>query len=279
MVLWAYGSRGSRAHPAPSLGGVAFHKQSPSFVAAVDDCGSRGEARQHPQAPPGGRRSRTVAGQRPWPGSRIQRLHRNKLSCTIKSFWLNRDIIMSASAHPQNAIKRLCQVFGCSPAKLKRTASLVLAMLPIGCATPYQPSGFTGGYKETQLAPDIVRVYVNGNGYTGRERVQDFALLRAAELALNSGYPYFVVLSESNEKSTGSFTTAGSSHTSGSLYGVGNNSYYSGTTTFIPGQTVTFEYPKTGMIVKFLKKKSNDGLVFDADFLSRNVKAKYKIKI
>jgi hypothetical protein len=61
----------------------------------------------------------------------------------------------------------------------------------LGCATPYQSSGLTGGYKETKLAPDIARITVEGNGYTSRDRVQDFALLRASEMALQSGYPYF----------------------------------------------------------------------------------------
>jgi hypothetical protein len=146
------------------------------------------------------------------------------------------------------------------------------------CATPYQPYGITGGYKETPLAPDVVRVTVEGNGYTSRDRVQDFALLRASEMALQSGYPYFVVINERNDTSTGSFTTAGSSYTSGSVYGVGNSAYYSGTTTYIPGQTITFQFPETGILVKFVKKKSKDALVFDANFLLTTLRQKYKIQ-
>jgi hypothetical protein len=148
----------------------------------------------------------------------------------------------------------------------------------LGCATPYQSSGLTGGYKETKLAPDIARITVEGNGYTSRDRVQDFALLRASEMALQSGYPYFTVLNERNDSTTGSFTTAGSSYTSGSVYGVGNSAYYSGTTTYAPGQTMTFQFPETGLLVKFLKKKPADALVFDANFLSSTLKQKYKIK-
>jgi hypothetical protein len=161
---------------------------------------------------------------------------------------------------------------------LKHLLSLCSIIFITSCATPYQPYGITGGYKETPLAPDVVRISVEGNGYTSRDRVQDFALLRAAEIALQSGYPYFVVINERNDTSTGSFTTAGSSYTSGSVYGVGNSAYYSGTTTYVPGQTITFQFPETGILVKFMKKKSKDALVFDANFLSTTLRQKYKIE-
>jgi hypothetical protein len=147
-----------------------------------------------------------------------------------------------------------------------------------GCATPYQPSGLTGGYKETKLGADIARITVNGNGYTSRDRVQDFALLRASELALESGYPYFVVLNERDDSTTATYTTASTSYTTGTIHGAGNSAHYAGTTTYIPGQTMTYEYPETGLLVKFLKKKPADSLVFDANFLTSTLKQKYQIK-
>ncbi len=161
---------------------------------------------------------------------------------------------------------------------LKKIFAICCTVSITSCATPYQPYGITGGYKETPLAPDVVRITVEGNGYTSRDRVQDYALLRAAEMALQSGFPYFVVINERNDTSTGSFTTAGSSYTSGSVYGVGNSAYYSGTTTYVPGQTYTFHFPETGILVKFLRKKTKDAMVFDAKFLTATLKQKYKIQ-
>ena len=161
---------------------------------------------------------------------------------------------------------------------LKNFFAICCTVSITSCATPYQPYGITGGYKETPLAPDVVRITVEGNGYTSRDRVQDYALLRAAEMALQSGFPYFVVINERNDTSTGSFTTAGSSYTSGSVYGVGNSAYYSGTTTYVPGQTYTFHFPETGILVKFLRKKTKDAMVFDAKFLTATLKQKYKIQ-
>lgn len=58
------------------------------------------------------------------------------------------------------------------------------AFLLASCATSYQSKGLTGYFSETKLAPDTVQIRFNGNGYTRRERTNDFAMLRAAEVCL-----------------------------------------------------------------------------------------------
>jgi hypothetical protein len=55
------------------------------------------------------------------------------------------------------------------------------------CATPYKSNGIAGGYSDTALAPDVYRISFQGNGYTSRDRAQDFAVLRAADLTLSHG--------------------------------------------------------------------------------------------
>src|SRR5438128_1156200 len=87
------------------------------------------------------------------------------------------------------------------------------AILLSGCATSYQSNGFTGGYSETRLAPDVFRVVFNGNGYTSGERAQDFALLRASDLTIQGGCSYFAIIDEKNSTSTSSFTTPGHAQT------------------------------------------------------------------
>jgi hypothetical protein len=147
-----------------------------------------------------------------------------------------------------------------------------------GCATGYQPTGFTGGYSETRLAPDVVRVVFLGNGYTGKERSQNFALLRGAELTVAAGFQFFRVLSENTDKSAYSFTTGGSSYTTGSAYAVGNQVNYTARTNYIPGQTMTFYKPETGLLIQFVGEKPQDGFAFDAAFLIKNLREKYNIK-
>src|ERR1700746_1689308 len=93
-----------------------------------------------------------------------------------------------------------------------------LALMMASCATPYSSSGFLGGYSDTALAPDVYRISFKGNGYTSKDRAQDFALLRAADLAQSHGYRYFGIINETEDGRTGVINTPGYSYTTGSAY-------------------------------------------------------------
>ncbi len=147
-----------------------------------------------------------------------------------------------------------------------------------GCATPYQSSGLCGGYSETQLAPDVFRISFRGNGYTSGERAQNLALLRAAEVTLDHGYKYFILVDESNSQSLSTVTTPGSSYTTGSAYIHGNQATYSGHTTYTPPQTYTVSKPKTGLLIQCLKEPPEVARAFNAAFLVESLKAKYNLK-
>lgn len=76
----------------------------------------------------------------------------------------------------------------------KAIAILASAFLLGGCATAYQPMSFSGGYSEVRLNAETIQISVAGNGYTSTERARNIALLRAADLTLESGFKRFVVL-------------------------------------------------------------------------------------
>jgi hypothetical protein len=73
---------------------------------------------------------------------------------------------------------------------------LVFSILWIvtGCATGYHPAGLDGGYADLQIASELFRVSFQGNYYSSEEEVRNMALLRAADLALQYGAPYFQVM-------------------------------------------------------------------------------------
>lgn len=81
----------------------------------------------------------------------------------------------------------------------------VAAFLALGaCATAvgtnYQAADSKGyGYSEQRVESDRYRVIFAGDGATSAETVEDFALLRAAELAKAGGYDWFRVTSRSVE--------------------------------------------------------------------------------
>jgi|SRR5690242_3590022 len=153
-----------------------------------------------------------------------------------------------------------------------------LSCLAIGCATSYHSSGFTGGFSDTQLAPDVFRVNFRGNGYTSSERVQDFAMLRAADLCSQHDFVCFAVIDENDSSAAYNYTTAGQSYTSGTAYSFGNTTTYSGSTTYYPGQTYTFYKPKTGLMVRCFSKPPDGIYTFNAQFLAKSIKQKYHIK-
>lgn len=161
---------------------------------------------------------------------------------------------------------------------LSFSAVALLVPLMSGCATGYQPSGFTGGFQDTQLGPDVFRVSFSGNGFTSSDRVHDFALLRAAELTLANNAQYFVVISSADQSRTYTHITPGSSHTSGTVSTYGNSGYYSGTTTYSAPQVQTHYKPGVGMMIRIFQTKPEGNVVFDANFIVSSIQTKYGIK-
>jgi len=82
-----------------------------------------------------------------------------------------------------------------------RAAGLAALLISAGCIAPapYQAlvSGKTkSGYAVQKISDDKFRVIFVGNSTSGAKRVSDYALLRAAELALKNQLPYFVMVKQ-----------------------------------------------------------------------------------
>lgn len=105
--------------------------------------------------------------------------------------------------------------------------TVVTALTLTACATgpsAYGPSyGNDTGFKNTQIQNDRFRI-----SYTGRseDEAQNFALLRAAEIALAEGYSHFKVLGGHVSSNGG-----GSPISSNVGVGIGNGGYRGGTRT------------------------------------------------
>jgi hypothetical protein len=139
------------------------------------------------------------------------------------------------------------------------------------CATTYQKSGFTGGYSETQLDVNVFKISFRGNGYTDRERVTDFTLLRSAELALKNGYQYFAIIDSNNYTSHSSRTTPIRYSTTGSTYG-------STVTTTIGGKTYHTSRPSSSNTIVCFKEKPEKTFSYNANFIRKSITEKYGIK-
>jgi len=84
--------------------------------------------------------------------------------------------------------------------------SMAAALLLAACAAPvpYQPrlGGSGPGYSDEQLAANRWRVTFTGNSATKRQTVENYLLLRAAEVARQAGYRWFVFDSRDTEAKT-----------------------------------------------------------------------------
>jgi hypothetical protein len=90
---------------------------------------------------------------------------------------------------------------------MKKIILGLFILLLSACATPYNPQGLMGGFSEMQLDENVFRVSFRGNGFTSPERAAEFCLLRAAELARNNGYSYFVIIDSQSYSKYSTYTT------------------------------------------------------------------------
>lgn len=71
---------------------------------------------------------------------------------------------------------------------------LLVAILLWNCATNYRPKGILGGYYSKSLGNDILDVRFEGNQHTSADQVRHYLLYRCAELTIENGFKYFVIL-------------------------------------------------------------------------------------
>ena len=128
---------------------------------------------------------------------------------------------------------------------MKKILTVLLCLGLAGCATGYHSKGFTGGYSNMKLQDNIFKVTFRGNAYSSMERTGDFALLRSAEITIENGYKYFVVLE---------------------------------TNSFI--KIFSYIMPAASMTIECFQDKPDHvkGMIYDAGQIKTNIKNAYGIK-
>lgn len=174
---------------------------------------------------------------------------------------------------------------------MKKMLIIVMALLISACATSYKTDGFTGGYSETRLDENVFTVSFKGNARTSKERAADFTLMRSAELTLENGYNYFVIIDRqsytkiSTHVSPVTSNTTTTANTTGSAYGSGN--YVSGnatttansTTTTSGGNVTTYEKPRETNTIVCYKEKPENVFSYNAQFIYNEIARKYDIEL
>ncbi len=147
---------------------------------------------------------------------------------------------------------------------------LSLVIILSGCATPYQSKRFSGGYTDSRIDANTVRVSFYGNGHTTRETVENDMLYRCAEVTLQDGYDYFVIVSGDTTPTFSTYTTPGTynQHTNTNLNVYGNTGYASSSTYgyYQPGHTFHTRKFESSVMIKMFngKKPANLSNAYDA---------------
>lgn len=108
---------------------------------------------------------------------------------------------------------------------LKIISTLGLAFILTACATstPYQQAtgdrGF--GFSDQRIEQNRFRITFRGNSSTPRETVENSILYRAAELTVQEGFDYFVIIENDTEARTTFSTTGSPAFVGGSRFGRG----------------------------------------------------------
>ena len=156
---------------------------------------------------------------------------------------------------------------------MKKLILLTIILITTGCSTSYQADGWTGGYTEIQLSENVYKVGFSGNGYTSRTRVENYTLLRCAELTLEKGFQYFVIIDGNTSTSSSTVTTPTTTY--GSATVTGNT--ISGSSTTYGGQTYNVVKASGTNTIAMFKTKSVDQFAYDANMIYKNLRRKYDL--
>jgi len=162
---------------------------------------------------------------------------------------------------------------------MKRFVGLLgVAIIFSCCVTAYKKVGWKGGYSETQLGENIFQVSFRGNGFTSGERASDFSLLRSAEVSLENGFRYFIIIESDKSSSLSTYTTPVTSHTRVNVNISGNQATGSATTYSYGGQTYLISKPRTANTILCFKEKPDASvIIFDAEFVKKSIRKKYEL--
>jgi hypothetical protein len=152
---------------------------------------------------------------------------------------------------------------------MKKLALLFLSFALAACIgpTPYQAKGRTGGYSQTRLAGNIFVIYFSGNVRAGRERVDDFLLLRASEVTLAEGYAYFIIGEEDNYDTQTQHALPATMQTT--FYG------NTATSTITGGQSFMVSKPHGSILIHCFKERPVHQIAHDAQFIYDSITEKY----
>ena len=148
---------------------------------------------------------------------------------------------------------------------MKVKIGLISFMALSACASNYQSVGFTGGFQEIQLAPNIYRVTFQGNAYTNKTRASDLALLRSADITMQKGFKFFALAEASSTTNYGAIRSPTTTN------------FHGNTATTTGGDVVFIQKPTNTNLVIMMNDRPEGQFVYEASLICESVGKKYKV--
>ncbi|MED5511012.1 MAG: hypothetical protein VX841_12040 [Pseudomonadota bacterium] len=147
-----------------------------------------------------------------------------------------------------------------------------LLLVLVGCKTPYQRQSamnpVIGGYADYRTAENIFTVSFEGNKNTPSHFIENALLYRCAELSLENGFDYFLVIDSSEEIKTGTSvlpaTVLAESSTTTNYVANSSSSYQSMNATVMPPQVITWSNKTASVKIVTYKQRPNAKGVYDS---------------
>ncbi len=156
---------------------------------------------------------------------------------------------------------------------------LFCTILLCSCATAYQPMGESGGFYHRKVEENIYIIGFNGNGFTNSKRVNDFALLRAAEIGSRLGYTHFVVEGSIDRSQTELVDMGTTTTSSGRVSEHRNSTSFQSTSTTTNN---TYRVYRPGVEIKAVYSegppKGRNLEVYAVEEVLRDIRTRYDIK-
>lgn len=172
----------------------------------------------------------------------------------------------------------------------------ITSLMLTNCATGYQPQSYSGGYSDTQYTENTFKVSFNGNGYTSKEKADDYLLLRSSELALLNGYKFFSILEGQSKYSITTYKKPIKAKTESKIRvnpaSLSNDPYvvYSpvtntdsdvtveSETTYSGGDTELILKPTAFVMIECSERKSQERFSYDVKILYHSLVKKYNLE-
>ncbi|MBA3611898.1 MAG: hypothetical protein H0W49_03085 [Nitrospirales bacterium] len=162
---------------------------------------------------------------------------------------------------------------------MKQMVSLAFVLILAGCAIgrSYHDADnmWKLGYTDTQLNESVYRVSYAGYSIPQSE-CDDFAIMRASEIAKEKGYKYFRILTEKQSAHSESFYVPGSTYTTGTVSGYGNFAQMN-STGHSSGIMGTANYPVSTITIEMLKEKGDILDTLDAEIIWNSLAQKHGV--